>query len=177
MPRSMTTRAAFILVLLLVASAALAADSPPAPKAVPCSAPAYHQFDFWLGDWEVTTPEGKPAGTNLVTRLLGQCVLQEHWQGKGGSVGESYNIFDRVTGRWHQTWVDNGGTLLTLDGGLVGADMVLVGPVRTIGGKPTIDRITWQPKAPDEVHQVWEQSTDGGKTWSVAFHGVYRPRR
>src|SRR5260370_42304338 len=29
---------------------ALSADDPPR---APCAAPAYHQFDFWLGDWDV----------------------------------------------------------------------------------------------------------------------------
>jgi hypothetical protein len=148
-----------------------------APAAPPCSAPEYRQFDFWIGDWDVTTPDGKPAGTNNVTRPLGQCVLQEHWKGKGGMSGESYNIYDRTSQKWHQTWVDDRGTLLELDGGLVDGAMVLVGPERSIAGKPTTDRITWQAKAADEVHQIWEQSNDHGKTWTTVFHGVYRRKK
>ena len=177
MPRPIAVLLPLPCALLLVSALALAADPAPPPPAVPCSAPEYHQFDFWVGDWEVTTPAGKPAGTNRVTRPLGQCVLQEHWKGAGGMSGESYSIYDRVGGHWHQTWVDDRGTLLTLDGGLVGRDMVLTGPARLLAGKPTLDRITWSPRSVDEVHQVWEQSTDGGGTWTVAFHGVYRPRR
>lgn len=160
---------------------ATGAQTPPAagaqPPRVPCSRPEFRQFDFWLGDWDVTTPDGKPAGTNEVTRPLGLCVLQEHWKGSGGSVGESYNIYDRVGGKWHQTWVDNGGTYLELAGGLVGTDMVLTGPERVINGKPSIDRITWTPKGPDEVHQVWDSSADGGRTWTNLFHGVYKRRK
>src|SRR5262245_39624238 len=81
-------------------------------QAAPCSAPEYHQFDFWVGDWDVKTPDGKPAGTNSITRPLGDCVLQEHWIGAKGGRGESYNIYDRVGGHWHQVWVDRTGTYL-----------------------------------------------------------------
>lgn len=174
------TRSMAVLSLVLSATVALAGAAspvpPPAPAAPPCSAPEYHQFDFWLGDWEVTTPDGKPAGTNLVTRPLGDCVLQEHWKGVGGMAGESYNIYDSVSGRWHQTWVTDRGGYLALEGGRVNGNMVLTGSARVLAGKPTLDRITWTPRSANEVHQVWEQSTDAGRTWSVVFHGVYRRR-
>lgn len=156
------------------------AQQPAAPAAkppVPCSAPENRQFDFWIGDWEVTTPDGKPAGTNLVTRELGGCVLHERWKGKGGMSGESFNIYSVATRKWHQTWVDDRGTLLQLDGALTDGAMLLQGPERNLAGKPTLDRITWTPKAGEEVHQVWEQSTDAGRTWSTVFHGVYRRRK
>jgi hypothetical protein len=158
-----------------IASGALGQGAAPAPP--PCSGAEYRQFDFWLGDWDVTTPDGKPAGTNRVTRPLGDCVLQEHWKGRGGMTGESYNVYDRSSGRWHQTWVDDRGTLLLLDGGLEGDKMVLRGPERRVQGKPQLDRITWRPAGADEVHQVWEISSDQGKSWSVLFHGVYRRKK
>ena len=33
-----------------------------------CADPAYRQFDFWIGEWQVHTPDGKLAGTNRITR-------------------------------------------------------------------------------------------------------------
>ena len=159
-----------------VTMASMAMAQPPKRRSPPCSGPEYRQFDFWIGDWEVKTPDGKLAGTNNITRPLGDCVLQEHWVGSQGGAGESYNIYDAVGGHWHQTWVDREGTYLALEGGLVGDAMVMKGPERVIQGKPTIDRITWTPKTKAEVHQVWDQSNDSGKTWTTVFHGVYRPR-
>ena len=53
----------------------------PAPK--PCSSPEYRQFDFWLGDWDVTEA-GKPAGTNRITAILGGCAVREEWKGVSG---------------------------------------------------------------------------------------------
>ena len=56
-----------------------AAAQEAAPRSAPCSAAEYHPFDVWVGGWDLTKPDGKPAGTNKVTRPLGSCVLQEHW--------------------------------------------------------------------------------------------------
>ena len=36
------------------------------------------------------------------------------------------------------------------------------------------ERITWTPNADGSVRQRWETSTDDGKTWTVAFDGIYR---
>ena len=48
-----------------------------------CTKAEFRQFDFWLGDWEVTLPDGKVAGTNKIESILGGCVLQESWAGGG----------------------------------------------------------------------------------------------
>ncbi|HEX7964079.1 MAG TPA: hypothetical protein VF651_00025 [Gammaproteobacteria bacterium] len=154
--------------LLLIASLQAA----PAPAA-PCSAPEYAQFDFWLGDWDVTNPAGKPAGHNRITKEYGGCVLQEHWTGAGGSVGSSFNIYDPVRKVWHQTWVDNGGTLLEIEGGLKDGSMVMSGEQVQADGSKLLNRITWTPKD-GAVRQHWEVSSDGGKTWKTVFDGLYR---
>jgi len=139
----------------------------------PCSAPEYRQFDFWVGSWRVFDPRGQQVGTNTIEAVLGGCALHEQWQGSEGSRGFSYNIFDRTTGRWHQTWVSNNGLLLLLEGGLVGGRMVLTGTTADREGAVTLNRITWTPIASDSVRQRWERSSDGGATWAVAFDGTY----
>ena len=148
------------------------AQAPPKPA---CTNPEYRQFDFWLGDWNVYDPAGKLAGTNRVTLELGRCVLHEHWNGTRGSVGESFNAYDQPRGRWHQTWVDNGGTVLSLEGGLHGRDMVLQGttPDSAAQDGQAIQRITWSPLDSGDVRQHWEASKDGGATWTTAFDGRY----
>jgi len=86
-----------------------------------------HQFDFWVGDWECRGPDGTLGGTNRITLECGGRVLQEHGEAPSGGVGTSLNIYDTHTGLWHQTWVDQGGTLLQLDGGITrntAADLV-----------------------------------------------------
>lgn len=154
-------------------------DSAP-PPAPPCSDPAYRQFDFWIGEWEVTNPQGQPAGTNSIQRVLGGCALHESWTSANGTfAGHSYNIYDAASGRWHQTWVDNSGTLLRLDGGFVNGKMVLTGwrPPANPGAMDVFHRISWEKKSDDELRQLWETSPDGGQTWSVAFDGTYRRKK
>ena len=148
-------------------------DELPSPGS--CSSPEYRQFDFWVGDWNVTS-NGEPAGTNSIHPIHGSCALQENWQGagEGGISGTSFNIYDRVTGKWHQTWVDSSGTLLQLDGGLVDKVMILSGRRPTADGKGTaIHRISWTPNPDGSVRQLWQVSQDDGGNWNVLFDGLY----
>jgi hypothetical protein len=163
-----TLRPLLILAALIPFTPSQAAPVQPAP----CSAPEYRQFDFWLGDWDVVNPAGKPAGHNHITSEYGGCVLQEHWTGAGGSVGSSFNIYDPVRKLWHQTWVDNGGMLLEIEGGMQGGSMVMSGEQPQADGKKLLHRITWTPNH-GKVRQFWETSNDGGKTWAVSFNGTY----
>jgi len=167
-----------LIVALLVPGAAIAQEAPDSgnpPPAQACSAKEYRQFDFWIGDWEVTASQ-QPAGTNSIHPVNSGCALQENWRGagEGGIVGTSFNIFDQATGFWHQTWVDSSGTLLQLDGGLIDGVMVLSGerPARD-GNGMVMHRIAWTPNPDGSVRQLWEASTDQGESWNVLFDGLY----
>ena len=142
-----------------------------------CDRPEYRQFDFWLGDWNVTLPNGRIAGTNRIQSVADGCALREEWTGTSGFTGTSLNGFDVGSGRWHQTWIGSDGMVLMLDGGFREGTMELSG-VTTRDGAKTLHRIRWTPLpgTPSTVRQLWESSTDGGKTWTIAFDGVYRKK-
>lgn len=143
----------------------------------PCSGEEHRRFDFWIGDWEVTVVgTGRLAGTNSITSILGGCVLLEEYETPSGYTGKSLNAYDRATGRWHQTWVDNGGLVLELDGGIEDGRMVLSGPGKDPRGNEILNRITWTPHEDGSVQQTWDTSSDGGRTWTNAFDGLYRKR-
>jgi protein-tyrosine-phosphatase len=137
-----------------------------------CDSPWHHQFDFWVGEWEVRTPDGRLAGVNRIEREYDGCVLHERYSTDRGFKGESLNGYSPGRKVWHQTWVDNQGTLLLLDGGLQGSSMVLEGETRAENGQVTKHRITWTPNANGSVRQHWE-STDAKGEWSTAFDGLY----
>ncbi|HEY2628650.1 MAG TPA: hypothetical protein VGI57_05950 [Usitatibacter sp.] len=158
---------------LLVATTIMTLDaSAQPPQPAPCSAPQAHQFDFWIGDWDVFMPDGKLAGTNRIERTYG-CVLHESW--KSASVaGQSLNVFDPDRGLWHQTWVDSSASLLVIEGGLKGDSMSMSDA--TLPGKKDanqVNEITWTPNADGSVRQHWRVSADGGKTWKTSFDGKY----
>jgi hypothetical protein len=163
---------------LLVFSAAVGAETapatPPAPLApgAACKLDPYHQFDFWIGEWEVTE-HGQPAGRSRIEPILEHCAIAEHWSDATGADGKSYNAFDPDTKQWQQFWVSARGTTLLLRGGMQGKSMVLEGE-HAPGGKARRERITWTPNADGSVRQLWEQSSDGGKSWSAVFDGLYR---
>jgi hypothetical protein len=148
------------------------------PALAACSGPGHRQFDFWIGEWDVTRPDGRPAGTNRIRSIQGGCALQEEWAGAGGSTGTSLNAYDAATGRWHQTWVGNDGLLLQLDGALKDGAMELTGITTGSNGTRTLQRIRWTalPGTPARLRQLWESSSDDGRTWTVVFDGMYRRR-
>jgi hypothetical protein len=169
-----------LLGALLVVTASLSAQTappatpaqpapPPAPRSLP---PESRQFDFWLGEWDVTTPDGKPAGSSKIELIANRAGLLENWTGSGGYTGKSLNAYNAARKQWQQYWIGTGGGVLELAGGLVEGNMVLVGE-HEVRGQHLLERITWTPHADGSVRQHWEQSTDGGKTWTDAFDGLY----
>lgn len=161
-------RQLFILALATL----LAPFGTPAVAASACGASEHRAFDFWLGEWQVRTPDGKLAGVNRIASEYDGCVLHERYDTARGYSGESLNIYDAGRKTWHQTWVDTSGTLLVLDGGLRNGSMVLEGQTVGTDSQVTKHRITWTPNADGSVRQLWE-STDAKGQWSTAFDGRY----
>jgi len=147
---------------------------PPTPPA--CQTPEHRQFDFWLGHWTVRAPNGRVAGTNHIESSLDGCALVEHWASSGRNRGMSLNYYDAATRQWHQTWTDNEGQPLLLQGALRDGRMVLEGTAPGADGKPARQRVTWTPLPGGDVRQLWEASSDGGATWSTVFDGRYSRR-
>lgn len=165
-------RRLFVMAVAVGLPVSLAGQTNPQPAA--CSASAYRQFDFWIGEWDVTNPQGAAAGANTITPILNGCVLHESWTSATGGAGQSHNIYSLQTGQWHQTWVDGTGTLLQLDGGLdADGKMVMRGTTKGQGGQDVLNEISWEPLEPGQVRQVWRTSTDDGGNWQVVFNGLY----
>ncbi len=148
-------------------------SSGPVSAEAPCGTDKYRDFDFWLGYWKVTTPEGKLAGHNRITQILNTCVIKEEYRSPSGYAGTSLNIYDRKDGKWHQTWVDNTGFLLKISGNLQNDSMVMTGPGKSSEGKPVTHKITWSANENGSVRQLWEVSPDQGVSWKTVFDGLY----
>lgn len=129
------------------------------------------EFDFWLGNWRVVDSRtGEELGTSRVDSILGGRVLHEQWNGVDGYRGHSFNIFDKDRKCWHQSWVSDSGTLLLLDGGMNEGAMDLLGMAPDCQRQ----RIRWWPGSDGTVLQLWESSSDNGRTWDCRFSGLYR---
>ena len=103
-------------------------------------------------------------------------VLERYATGR--FTGMSMNFYDRATGKWHQSWMSNGGGAVYLEGGLnENGEMVMTDadlPVSATTG--SINRVTWTPNADGSVRQHWQVSQDGGESWATSFDGMYRLR-
>ncbi|NVJ50292.1 MAG: hypothetical protein HWE13_05550 [Gammaproteobacteria bacterium] len=138
-----------------------------------CQDKAHSQFDFWLGHWDVYSRDGRLVGENKIVKTHGGCVITEHYVSAQKYQGESLNIYDATRQVWHQTWVDNSGTLLQLDGGYNGQAMILEGTTIDKSGNKIQQRIKWTPQKDGTVHQHWQRTTDKGQHWEDVFYGVY----
>jgi len=174
---------ALLASLVSVAAAAAPSRTPPqataaaTPAPPSCSTPEYRQFDFWLGEWDVTGTDGKPAGKNRITAVAAGCALEENWTSAKGGRSTSLSVYDASVRRWHQTLVDDSGGLLLLEGEFRGGKMVLIGRRQKSRGTTIIHRITWTPLEADRVHQLWEASGNEGRSWQTVFEGTFAKRK
>jgi hypothetical protein len=137
--------------------------------------PESSQFDFWLGEWRVRPRAGgSVAGHSRIEKILSDCVVLEHWSGANGWSGKSFNLFDRASGRWRQTWVDQSGTITDFVDGQAGPGLMSfrTRPV-TRDGVSSETRLTFSALDADHVRQHAQVSTDGGRTWRDQYDFVY----
>jgi hypothetical protein len=163
-------RALFFLMLTLIMALPVCAQS----SAPVCTAAEYHQFDFWVGDWEVLDA-GKPVAHVVVDKILGGCVVRERYSEPKGYEGQSFNIYDAGQHYWRQNWMTNRGKFLEIRGNLEGGNMVLSGTDYD-SAPPRLVRGTWKP-VKGGVEETAITSTDGGKTWTTWFDLFFRPFR
>lgn len=137
----------------------------------------YHEFDFWVGEWEVYKTGTKTLlGYSTIESLIDGFAIQETYKSsKSKYTGTSINKYNPVTGLWEQYWVDNTKLTLYLKGRKKGNQMILENMMETEDGMLG-NRITWTDHENGTVQQVWEQSSDEGETWSKIFDGLYKKK-
>jgi len=135
----------------------------------------YRQFDFWVGRWEVFDPKGQQVGSSVIALGEKGKVITENWTNMKGQTGTSMNFIDPVDGKWHQIWVDPGGTVIRYAGSWSNGAMVFTGISTDARGRSQASRMTFTPIGDGTVRQVIARSSDNGATWTPEFDGLYRP--
>ncbi len=149
----------------------------------PCSSTQARQFDFWLGEWDLTWPAGQTggaegetgSGTNRIERLFGDCVIEESFSTSDGKFqGRSLSVYDDKAGLWRQTWVDSSGGYLALTGGMAGDVMELRTALEQREAETVVSRMIFTDITADSLTWHWQGSRDGGETWNELWTISYR---
>jgi hypothetical protein len=138
-------------------------------------------FDFWVGEWQLswTDQQGNAgSGTNRIEKTLDGVVIQENFEAiKGrlqGYKGRSLSVYNPQGQSWHQTWVDNQGGYIDLDGSIDGNKRIFQTDERPgPQGSTIINRMVFYDIKSDSFTWDWESSTDGGETWTVNWQILY----
>lgn len=146
----------------------------------PCSAPEASQFDFWIGDWDLTWTDKDGAeqrGTNVISREFGGCVIRENFNAPAMKFrGMSVSVFDVRQGKWKQTWVDDAGGYLDFTGEFRDNKMIL-SRLADAGEKPFVQRMIWYNISADSLDWNWERSDDNGATWKILWKIHYSRKK
>jgi hypothetical protein len=147
----------------------------------PCESLEARQFDFWLGEWDLTWPAEQTGGgageigraTNSISQMFGDCVIEENFAFADDSfLGHSVSVYDARAGMWRQTWVDNQGGYLMFVGSYDGETMEL----RTPEVEGAVQRMVFSNIADDSLNWDWQGSRDGGATWNDLWNIKYKRR-
>jgi tetratricopeptide (TPR) repeat protein len=139
----------------------------------PCETnPKKRDFDFWLGNWNVTQG-GQFAGKNSITSILGGCALFEQWDSAAGIQGKSFNYYDPAHDHWRQIWIDDTGGIIEFTGKARDGGIFYTAETRS-GDTVTYHKFEFTQNGDGTVRQFWQTSTD--KTaWTTIWDGRYAP--
>ena len=175
----MKSFAILVFLVLLPFHGRQAASSAQAPPN-PCAAPEQKQFNFWVGEWDLTWPGQKPGetghGGNSIRRIMEGCVVEERFTG-GEAMhlrGMSVSTFVTRARKWKQTWVDNEGGYLDFVGEFKDGQMILSREAVAPDGANILQRMVWKNISHKELDWSWESSKDGGKNWQVLWPIHYK---
>ncbi len=134
--------------------------------------PEAHQLDFWLGQWVVSSSGGGTGAHSDISATVEHCAIIEKWTDQFGGTGTSMNFFDPGSRLWRQIYVADGGTILDYAGTFHDGAMWF-DSVRPIIGNGPKTRLVFHRVGADTVRQVFESSTDDGRSWKSTWEGVY----
>ena len=131
------------------------------------------QFDFWIGDWDVSWGEDQ-RGTNHVYAILDGQAIQENFDGRPAITlkGISVSTYDPNRRKWRQTWVDNEDGYFDLTGEFKDNQMTLYAQRQT--GETLIHyRMLFYNITSEQFGWRWDRSTDG-QDWAPAWEIHYQ---
>jgi len=186
------TVTAAVLALIGASGPVRAEDAPALPSTLsssatpgvdprsPCAGAANHQFDFWIGDWQVIDGKtGLPIAVDHVDALYGHCVIRQRMRFTGMTyrrpgtpfplAGISISRFDGQ--QWLQIWADNQWGAIVLRGNRRDDGAIELNSALPSRGRDV--RLVWRPVA-DGVRIEQFGAKAGSGVWERYEDLVYR---
>lgn len=140
------------------------------------------EFDFWVGNWELNweyNDSTKGHGINRIAKKLDDKVLQENFEALdtgpySGFKGTSISVFNPANKTWHQAWADNQGGYFNFAGDVGEGERIFKATVKQPDGKNLELRMRFYDIEENSLTWDWEQSTDGGKNWTLRWRIYYK---
>ncbi len=146
-----------------------------------------HDFDFWLGEWQVHHRRIKERlanshewiefeGTTSVRPVMGGAgLVDDNTLALPGNAFRSVGLraYDPKTGDWSIWWLDTRDPSADLDPAVKGRFENGIGTFyaeEMFKGKPVRTRFTWSHITPTSAKGEQAFSTDGGKTWETNWY-------
>jgi hypothetical protein len=157
-------------------TASTAATAAPKPAPVVCPGqPERHQFDFWIGEWNVTTQGGTRVGSSVIQSVSGGCAILENWTSGGGGQGKSLNAYNPDLHQWQEYWVgQDGGVSDYRTSEFDGKSLRFF--LKDAAKPQDVQRLTFTSVDASTVRQHSEGSSDGGQTWTTIYDFYYHRR-
>jgi len=153
-------------------TASTSASAPAGPPTVCVNDPERHRFDFWIGEWNVTTQGGTTVGSSVIEPVSGGCAILENWTSARGGHGKSLNAYNPAIKQWQQYWIGQDGIPTEFRSSeFDGKSLAFF--VKDPAEPLKINRLTFTPVDQATVRQHAEASTDGGKTWTTNYDFYY----
>lgn len=140
----------------------------------PCEANTrHHDFNFWVGDWDVYN-NGVLAGENRISSILGSCLVFEQWTSASGSEGKSFNYYDPGKDHWRQIWISDSGSIIEFTGhARDGGIFYTAETSNPATGAVTHHRFEFTQYENGDVRQFWAISSDK-EEWSTIWDARYK---
>ena len=170
--------------LFLVTASALVRQ-PAAAQVSTCPSPAIAALAGTRGEWDVTWRDRLAPGRYDTTQAratiepaAGGCGLLERFEGtREGRPFAALSLIGPAAGdSLQRIWQDSGHGVLLVFAGSSRTSPARFEWRRDLGERVLRLRYTYLALAPDSFTTQTELSPDGGKTWAVVAHLVYRRR-
>jgi hypothetical protein len=173
------------LLAIVLAFAAPALTRAAEPPVDPCDTPQHHQFDFWVGDWQVFDAKtNQLVGFDRVEKHSQGCIVQQNltmltdlYRRLGVAyrlAGIGVNRFDGES--WLEMWADNQWGAIVLRGMPEGGKAMVL---KTITPSRNRDlRLVWEKHPDGSVRALQYVATPAGsEKWELYGDLIYRPNR